>query len=115
MTKVSVARDLIRCGVNMNSTDSYGTPVSYNAVEGRSNNVAALLLASGADYLIRDKYGRGLLHFIAIHGSTEIMQMATMARLEGLPNPHHGRDNAGKTALNHFRNRTDYSDELAAA
>lgn len=93
-------------GVPVDAKDEHGnTPLFVAAMEG-FGNVAAKLLDLGADPLVRNASGEGLLHMAALGGSTDLL-----VRSIDIPIDVNNRNNSGATAL-HFAVKSGKPDGL---
>ncbi|KAK1749411.1 ankyrin repeat-containing domain protein [Echria macrotheca] len=112
--RLATVQALMDRGADLNSFDRDGDTPLNNAVEGRANRAAEALLAAGADYRVINQFGWGVVHQIALYGNVQIMATFARVRLQRMPDPFHYQDKSGRTALDHLRARSDYSEVVTA-
>ena len=101
---VATIRFLISRGANLNPRDHEGdTPITDAILRDYDEKVRALLEYDSCDLQNINVYGRGVLHFLASHGSVEVMRAFIDKKIEGL-NPD-VKDNNGKTPSHLFSER----------
>ncbi|KAF5006895.1 hypothetical protein FDECE_6754 [Fusarium decemcellulare] len=111
---------LIRRGAKVNARDRTGSEplacavladrprsVSLLLQQGADYGSARILLDYGADYTNVNNYGWGILHALAAHGDTRMIQLFTGARMRGVDATMPNLD--GKTAIELFEERWDHA------
>jgi ankyrin repeat protein len=82
--------------VNQQSRESMKVSALHSSAAARRPDIAAMLLAKGADPNLRNEAGVTVLHEVAITGQTDLAEM--LLKHGGDIN---ARDNSGKTPLSH--------------
>jgi ankyrin repeat protein len=104
------AKLLIEHGALVDHRDWEQDTVIISAIIVRASRSVKVLLEAGADYTIINKYGRGVLHTIALYADMEIMQLFASIKMCGLNK--NARDTSGKTPWQLFHDRQDVPPEL---
>jgi len=100
---IANVRYLLERGADANWRDSDGdTPIVDAIIRGHCDKVE-LLMEYGCDIETVNNEGQGLLHFVASHGTLEVMKLFREKRITRL-NPG-AKDKHGKTPMNFFNGR----------
>ena len=107
---INSARYLISRGADINRQD---TNVLNESIENNSYECISLMLDSGADFSIADRYGETALHVVARRADLQTLRIFQGADLEDM-NPD-ARTDAGWTARDLFAQRVDISADVEKA
>ena len=105
----------LKHGADINARDDDGQrPLNYIQSGGfNTENVIQLLLASGVDYTIPNKFGWTILHNAAQFGTLRLLEILTNARLKDVNLD--GENHDGGTALRIARRRIAAPDDFLEA
>lgn len=82
---IEAVQALLEQGVNVDTTDEVGRTALFIAIEAGHNDVAQLLVESGADVNARDPtYGRGPLFAALLTGNVEVVLLLAKEGSEGM-------------------------------
>ena len=108
--RTQIASYLLRRGANINARDFYGLTAFFCAINNNFHRCLEILLARpDLDVHVVDNRGKNILHYLAIYGDEETIQISRSAKLHWLDATK--IDGGGWTAVEYAEWRSQYNEK----